>query len=625
MRITEIQGLRALAVLLVIAYHGKFLSGGFIGVDIFYVISGYLITGLLLRELRETGSISLSNFYSRRIKRLLPSTFLVLLSTAVISFIVMPSSARSNLGRNIIAAALYVSNYVFAWWQNDYQNLGATPSPIIHFWSLAVEEQFYLLWPLLILLAARNGRHSRVFKLLALVTLSSFALSLFATSRFPIWSFYALPTRAWELGIGALVVFARDLPLELRRLRWISWLGLIAIFVAAFAFNENTLFPGRAALLPILGAASLLFLVTDLPAALSWIFNLRFIQWIGDISYPLYLWHWPALVLPIFVFNAPLSIPQRLGSIALTFVLAGLTHRYIENPLRHVHKPFSSVVRFAALATVIVSLLGIGISYSSAKDLQIKGLAGTTALKAITRLPTIYADGCQVGKSATSSPPCVYGDIHGIKSIFLFGDSHAAQWFPTLNSIAANGGFKLVVLTKSSCPAASVQLADQGAFRNGPCQLWRENSFRRIKAEHPWAVIVSNFEHYSPPSGVTNATLWWRKGVASTMDRLNALTQHSIYIQDTPWPNRDIPSCLLQEKIASCSVSRPVPEPWLNQNLGTTNTIIDPTNWLCAKTCPAILEGIVVYRDATHMSVDFAVHLAPFLTKELVAAKVIKG
>jgi peptidoglycan/LPS O-acetylase OafA/YrhL len=625
MRIKEIQGLRALAVLLVIAFHGKFLSGGFIGVDIFYVISGYLITGLLLRELRETGSISLSNFYSRRIKRLLPSTFLVLVSTAVISFIVMPSSARSNLGRNIVAAALYVSNYVFAWWQNDYQNLGATPSPIIHFWSLAVEEQFYLVWPLLILLAARNARHSRVFKLLSIVTLFSLALSLFATSRFPIWSFYSLPTRAWELGIGALVVFARDLPLELRRFRWISWLGLFAIFIAAFAFNENTLFPGRAALLPILGAASLLFVVTDLPAALSWIFNLRLIQWIGDISYPLYLWHWPALVLPIYVFHAPLSIPQRLGSIAVTFVLAGLTHRFVENPLRHVHKPFSSVIRLAALGTLIVSILGVGISYSSAKDLQIKGIAGTTALKAITRLPAIYADGCQVGKSVTSSPPCVYGDIHGTKSIFLFGDSHAAQWFPTLNSIAENDGFKLVVLTKSSCPAASVQLADQGAFRNEPCQLWRENSFRRIQSEHPWAVIVSNFEHYSPPKGVTNATPWWRNGVASTMVRLNALTQHSIYIQDTPWPNRDIPSCLLQEKISACAVARPAPELWLSQILGTTSTTIDPTNWFCSKSCPAILEGIVVYRDSTHMSVDFAMHLDPLLTKELAAAGVLKG
>lgn len=625
MRIKEIQGLRALAVLLVIAFHAKFLSGGYIGVDIFYVISGYLITGLLLRELRETGSISLTNFYSRRIKRLLPSTFLVLLTTAIVSFAVMPSSARSNLGRNIVAAALYVSNYVFAWWQNDYQNLGTTPSPIIHFWSLAVEEQFYLFWPLLILLAARNARTSRVFKVLTGITFCSFVLSLFATSRFPIWSFYSLPTRAWELGLGALVVFMRESPLALRRLRWTGWPALACIFLAAFIFNENTLFPGRAALLPTLGAGYILLIVTDLPTVLSRILNLRPIQWIGDISYPLYLWHWPALVLPVYIFNAPLSILQRLGSILLTFILAGLTHRYVENPLRHVHKPFSSVIRLAAIGTLIVSMLGVGISYSSAKELPIKGIAGSTALKAITRLPAIYADGCQVGKSATTSPPCVYGDIHGAKSIYLFGDSHAAQWFPTLNSIAVNGGFKLVVLTKSSCPAANLQLADQGAFRNAPCQLWRDNSFARIKAAHPWAVIVSNFEHYSPPQGVADQALWWRTGVASTMSRLNDFAQHSIYIQDTPWPNRDIPSCLLQEKVSACAVSRPTPELWLSQSLGKSSTIIDPTNWFCAKSCPAILQGIVVYRDSTHMSVDFATHLVPLLTRELVVAQVLKG
>lgn len=625
MRIKEIQGLRALAVLLVIAFHARFLPGGFIGVDIFYVISGYLITGLLLRELGETGSISLANFYSRRIKRLLPSTFLVLIATALISYVVMPASARSNLGRNIAAASLYVSNYVFAWWQNDYQNLGATPSPIIHFWSLAVEEQFYLLWPLLILVAARTGRKARVFKVLTSVTIASFALSLIATSMFPIWSFYSLPTRAWELGLGALVVFLKNRPLVPRRLSWISWFAVLLIFYAAEAFNENTLFPGKAALVPTLSAAFLLFMISHLPRSLSTIFNLGPIQWIGDISYPLYLWHWPALVLPVYVFHAPLSTVQRLGSIALTFILAGLTHRYVENPLRHVHRSAPSVLRLGVIATVLVSILSMGISFSSAKDLHVKGIAGTTALRAITRLPVIYAEGCQVGKSATTSPPCVYGDIQGTKSIFLFGDSHAAQWFPTLNSIATTNGFKLVVLTKSSCPAASVQLADQGAFRNVPCQLWRENSFKRIQKAHPWAVIVSNFEHYAPPPGTADPTLWWRKGVALTLSRLNGFAQHSIFIQDTPWPNRDIPSCLLQESVASCQTPRPAPHLWLSQILGKSETIIDPTNWFCAKVCPAVLDGLVVYRDATHMSVDFATHLSPQLTIQLVAAKVLKG
>lgn len=623
MRIKEIQGLRALAVLLVIAFHAKFLSGGFIGVDIFYVISGYLITGLLLRELGQTGSISLANFYSRRIRRLLPSTFLVLMTTAIVSFGVMPASARSNLGRNIVAAALYVSNYVFAWWQNDYQNLGATPSPIIHFWSLAVEEQFYLLWPVLILLAARRGRHLSVLKALASVTLASFALSLIATAKFPIWSFYSLPTRAWELGLGALVVFVRDYPLAFRRWRWLSWIALALLVLSAVLFNENTLFPGRAALLPTLSTAFLLFMISHLPRLLSSVFNLRLVQWIGDISYPLYLWHWPALVLPLYVLNGPMSPLERMGSIGLTFLLAGLTHRYVENPFRHVHRPFGSLIRIAALGTLIVSMLGVGISFSSAKDLRIKGISGSVALKEITRLPSIYAAGCQVGKTATTSPPCLYGDIHGSRSIYLFGDSHAAQWFPTLNSIATLHGFKLVVLTKSSCPAASVQLADQGAFRNAPCVRWRENSFARIARAHPWAVIVSNFDHYVPPGNVADASVWWRDGMVRTIERLRSLTVHPIYIQDTPWPNRDIPSCLLEKRISACATSRPPTETWLVSSASGQGDVINPTDWFCANTCPAIRDGIVVYRDATHMSVDFARHLVPLLAQKLAALSVI--
>lgn len=623
MRIREIQGLRALAVLLVIAFHARFLTGGYIGVDIFYVISGYLITGLLLREWSETGSISLSNFYSRRIRRLLPSTFLVLISTALASFVVMPASERATLGRNIVAAALYLSNYFFAWWQNDYQNLGTTPSPIIHFWSLAVEEQFYLIWPLTILLAARAGRKARIWKVLAGVTFASFALSLIATSKYPIWSFYSLPTRAWELGLGALVLFVNEYPIAFRRWRGSAWIALGFIFAGSFIFNDGTPFPGSAALLPTLSAAFLLFMIKHLPKYLSSIFNFRLVQWMGDISYPLYLWHWPVLVLPVYIIHAPLTVLQRIIAIAFTFILAGLTHRYVENPFRFTHKPFATVLRAAAVGTLIVSLFGIGITFSSARSLPVKGIAGSTSLKSITRLPAIYADGCQVGKNSTTSPPCIYGDIHGTKSVYLFGDSHAAQWFPTLNSIAASNGLKLVVLTKSSCPAASVRLADQGAFRNAPCELWRENSFKRIAKAHPWAVFVSNFEHYAAPQSVSNAQRWWRDGVSSTMSRLNSMAMHTIYMEDTPWPNRDIPACLLQK--SACQTARPPMQTWLTHDLKGKSDVIDPTNWFCAKTCPAIQVGIVVYRDSTHMSVDFSMHLIPLLTQKLRSMGVING
>jgi peptidoglycan/LPS O-acetylase OafA/YrhL len=613
MRIAEIQGLRALAVLLVIAFHAKFLPGGFVGVDIFYVISGYLITGLLLRELEETGSISFRNFYSRRLKRLLPSSFLVLATTAVAGFILIPANMRSNFGRNIVATALYVGNYLFAWWQNDYQNLGATPSPVIHYWSLAVEEQFYLLWPLFIFLIGRQHRAQRVFKIVLSVTVASFFLSLFVTSAWPIWSFYSLPTRAWELGIGALVVFSHRTS---GLYRWLPWIAVLAIAYSAFKFSDSTPFPGSAALLPTLATGLILLMVHDLPKSFAYMLRTRAAQWIGAASYPLYLWHWPVLVLPLFVIQRPLTVTERLIFIALTFLLAALTHHFIEDPLRHIRTSFRSLLSVVAIATIVTVGLGISISYASAKNLKIPALSAPISLKGVTRAPAIYADGCQLDKNATTSPPCLYGDLKGKEIIVLFGDSHAAQWFPTLNEIAIRNQLKLVVLTKSSCPAANLLLPDLGAFRNAPCRQWRENSLLRIENIHPWAVFISSYDHYKPPKNISNFNQWWMRGNALTVDRVSRATDRTVLLADTPWPSRDIPTCLTQNKPAKCSTARPTS--LLKFLAGNKVLFVNPTDWFCAKTCPALISNIVVYRDASHMSVDFALHIVPSLSRILV-------
>jgi peptidoglycan/LPS O-acetylase OafA/YrhL len=207
MRIKEIQALRALASILVVIYHARLIRGGYIGVDIFYVISGYLITGLLLRELEKTRTISFSAFYLRRIKRLLPTSFVVLVITAVTAWILYPATMRHELGRDIAAAGIYISNYLFALWQMDYQNLNAIPPVVIHYWSLAVEEQFYLFWPFLIFALFKRGGRKTVIRGIVAITACSFIWSYSQTRTSPIWAFYSLPTRAWELGIGALLLF----------------------------------------------------------------------------------------------------------------------------------------------------------------------------------------------------------------------------------------------------------------------------------------------------------------------------------------------------------------------------------------------------------------------------------
>ena len=205
-RILEIQGLRALAALLVVIYHADFIPGGFIGVDIFYVISGYLITGLILREIQSSGGLNLKNFYQRRIKRLLPASVLVLIITAFISYLILPPIQRAELGRNVLAVGLLVSNYAFAFWETDYQNLGANPSALIHYWSLAVEEQFYLIWPIFILLISRMGVRKIKWAIFSVFTISLF-FSIWQTQSSSILAFYSLHTRAWELAAGALILF----------------------------------------------------------------------------------------------------------------------------------------------------------------------------------------------------------------------------------------------------------------------------------------------------------------------------------------------------------------------------------------------------------------------------------
>ena len=229
----QIQALRALAALLVLIYHAKWLDGGYIGVDIFYVISGFLITGILVRELDSKNTISLVAFYARRTKRLLPASFLVIFATGVAGFIFLPASMRESFGKDLIAASTYVSNFLFALWENDYQNLNSTPSPFIHFWSLAVEEQFYLFWPFFILILFRIGKRRAVLYGVIATLVLSFLFSLHLTERAPIWAFYILPTRAWELAAGALLVF---LP-ELKRAR--PLLALIALI--ALGAGDNAL------------------------------------------------------------------------------------------------------------------------------------------------------------------------------------------------------------------------------------------------------------------------------------------------------------------------------------------------------------------------------------------------
>jgi peptidoglycan/LPS O-acetylase OafA/YrhL len=609
MRILEIQGLRGLAAILVLIYHAKFVPGGFIGVDLFYVISGFLITGLILKELELTGKLDLKNFYQRRIKRLLPTSAFVLIITAFASFILLPPIHRDNLGKVVTATALYISNYIFAWWQNDYQNLDALPSPFLHYWSLAVEEQFYLIWPILITFLAKRGVNWIRNGVIA-IFISSLLLSIIQTQISPIWAFYSLSTRAWQLAAGALLIFISN---ERFKHQGFTWLGVITIGLATLNFNENTTYPGYLALLPVIGSFLLIASIGSWPMVLTKSFNNPIAQWLGEISYPLYLWHWPILVLPSVWLMQPLNAFQRIICLLVIIVFAHLTSKYIEQPFRY-HK-FSTAFTYKALVGITTSsvALGVGIYLMSTDKIAPKMSPYSFDLSEVTRLPIIYNDGCHADSGQTNTTECLYGDTSSNKVIVLFGDSHAAQWFPALEKIATRQGYKLFSFTKSSCPAIDLPRPNKGTFKANECRKWQHNQIEKIKSIKPSILIITNSEEYELNSKASSKQFYWQQGQHKVYKELKSVSENIIFLVDTPKPQVNVPACLSSNKVEDCAkINKPI-------KFGSSNyRRIDLTNWFCNYNCPAILDNYIVYRDASHISFTAAIAATEAFRSELV-------
>lgn len=356
----DIEGLRALAVIAVIAYHAgvPLTGGGFVGVDVFLVISGFLITSLLLTEWDGSGRISLTRFYARRARRLLPISAAVLAATGLASVIWLEPTRLDELGVDILAASGFAVNLVLAGRGTDYLAAEMAPSAIQHYWSLAVEEQFYVLWPALILIALRLGRRTAVGAVVALTAASALASALL-TGPHPTWSYFGLHTRAWELGLGALLAVTltatRRAPENLRA--GLGWIGLVAIGIAIATFDRVEHFPGTWAALPVIGAALVLISGDDNPRGVARLLRLSPLQWAGSRSYSLYLWHWPALVIGAAAIGRE---PGPLATVALvvtSIALAEIGFRLIENPIRRSPR----LARRSGLSlTVGAGLLAVG-------------------------------------------------------------------------------------------------------------------------------------------------------------------------------------------------------------------------------------------------------------------------
>ncbi|WP_177319700.1 acyltransferase family protein [Actinoplanes philippinensis] len=672
--------MRAIAVTLVVLSHAGIssLEGGYVGVDVFFVISGFLITTLLLKELGRTGRVSLATFYARRATRLLPASTVVLLVTVGAAWLWLPATRFKSISLDAIYATFYGINWRLANEGVQYMNASAEPSPLQHFWSLAVEEQFYLVWPLLLLIFALvwGKRRAPVIVTLVLVVVASLTVSVLQTSTSAPWAYFGAHTRAWELAVGALIAVgaARLAGLPRGLAAAMTWAGMAAVVVSAFLYDEETPFPGSAALLPVLGAAAIIAGGCSAPAGgavtvlRTWPF-----QQLGKYSYSWYLWHWPVLMVVPHMLDVEPNVPLNLGLAAGALVLAIGSYHVIENPARNQAWVKAKSRRGLAAGLALSCFAALFAQVGAMKPPQLaKGAPAVDTAAAVAAAddpeaelqriiaaslatgklpsntaprvqsagkdtPAYYATGCHLDYLDSAMPSqCVFGDPAGTRTVVLFGDSHAAHWFPAVDAIAKERGWKLLVRTKSACNAASVLTFSPGLKRDyTECPAWRAEVLAEITRAKPYLVVISSSgndgnplvdEAGNRPSGAALDTRW-AAGWETTYRALKAAKTRLVQIRDTPWPGYNVPECIAEhsEKVARCAA---LPEESIilpdRQELVAATAkrngvqMIDALPWFCtADACPGLVGNLLVWRDDDHITTRYSEMLAPLLSARL--------
>ncbi|WP_083521337.1 acyltransferase family protein [Arthrobacter luteolus] len=670
----DIQGLRAMAVALVVWYHiwPQSLPGGFVGVDVFFVISGYLIIGSLAREITSTGRLALARFYSRRIKRLLPAAATVLLATLAATVLLFPEGRWQSIARDAAAAGLNVQNWNQAFSASSYEGATASVSPLQHYWSLAVEEQFYLVIPLVMLFCAgivrktgggRALRHTLIVAL-GVLTVASLLHSVQFSAAAPDLAYFFTTTRIWELSLGGL------LAVTVPQLRFgtipraiLGWAGLGMVLAAAVTFSTAMAFPGWAALLPVAGTLALLASGSSqgprgYAGPARW-YSLRPVTYVGDISYSLYLWHWPVIVFSVYLLGTSPDWLYGSALIAGSVALAALSTRFVERPFRVLDPArfrrrirnrargrrraatpeYRSVFVLGALLTVVPLALA-AVPYLIVEE-KVQALNAELDLSSYPGAMANYGspvpppnmpvrpdpavagadqphvpDECRTGynPAEVDYQDCVFGDTASSRSIVLVGDSHAAQYMDSLGILARESGHRLYVLARNGCPFSTHPLASD-TFTYTNCSGQNEQTIQDILAIKPALVVTAALS----PAGYEEALGWrWKDdadavgGFVGALAPLNDAGIPVAVISDLPYPPFNVPECVAKGREDSCAFDRPQTTSPLADAADAIDgaTVVDLKDYLCPDgVCQGVIGNVLVYRD-NHITGTFAKTLA---------------
>jgi peptidoglycan/LPS O-acetylase OafA/YrhL len=616
----DIQALRAIAVLMVVVFHlwPNRLTGGFAGVDVFFVISGYLISGSLFAEIADHGRIRLAQFWARRIRRLLPAALFVIGLTAIATIIFVPSFTGQAFFGEAIASTFYFENWQLATSATNY--FAAASSPFQHYWSLAVEEQFYILWPLVLtaLAAAVTRRSTLAIKVtLFIATLGSFGYSLFVTYGQPSLAYFTTFGRIWEFGIGAAIaLLGHKFRFTVKGQAALSLTGFGAILVSALVLNSKLPFPGWAALIPALGTAAVILAgLQGLPGWLDRIYAIKPVAFTGEISYSLYLWHWPLIILLPWATGYQPRAYELIGVFAASYVLAYLSKRFIEDRFRVMPALTKRKPRLTFMLAALASLMLLAISGVGAYSASMANLAQTQTAPTLDRAKNDTADPghkCMTDAESIEIKICKYGQIGADYRVLLVGDSHAAMHLGAWKVLAEAGHFQLDLAYKASCSFNLEARSDSA--RGKTCQAWNVELQKALAADRPYNLVLTSYytavRATEPDGQHDDATV---AGFKSAWAPLQARGSTVVAIRDGVnmdkqmrdcWESAvyDATKCSMAEKSAFITD--------LAQKAASSPPgalTIDFTDLYCQKgRCPAIIKGTYVYRDSSHISLAFS-------------------
>ncbi|QCO99582.1 acyltransferase [Arthrobacter sp. 24S4-2] len=621
----DIQGLRAIAVLAVIADHlFHWPTGGFVGVDVFFVISGFIITGVLLREHDRTGRISFPDFYRRRARRILPLAVLVLLATVVASYLLFNIGRTKIIADDALWSLLFGANWHFAAIGTDYMNAGAALSPVQHFWSLAVEEQFYFVWPWLIVLVlgivASRAAWSRMTAMrilgfaLLVVTALSFVFAIWETNTSPTVAYFSTFSRAWELGVGALIALTAStlgkIPAFVRPI--LAYIGLAGIVYSLFWINPSTPFPGPWAFLPVVSSGLVIAAGCGGGQRFLTPITNRVSNYVGDISYSLYMWHFPLIVIGSAL--VPAGLWFDLAALVAVLTISSVSYHLLEDPIRRsswlepksVRKQLeplklSALPYLCVLMVITLAVVGGALWNDHARSQPLpaaarvpvappaltngvpsavaahaaKVLAAATAadwpdlkpkieeLGPAAKAPEWVDDGClglqgkSISNPIANAQRCVYGPADAAKTAVVVGDSMAISYVPGIREALEPRGYKVLVYTVQQCPAVTVTMLNDDRSPHPECDPFREWALGEVKKLQPDLVIMTSSAGASGTlaSGAKGraAIDEWKDGALRTFTELSDAAKR-VVVLDPPPGGKNLQECrTLVSKPADCA------------------------------------------------------------------------